>query len=571
MITLRPYQPEAVAAIFSFFERSPAGHPLAVLPTGAGKSYVIAAFCKQAIEAFPSTRILVATHRAELIEQDTRAIATYWPEADVGMYSAGLGQRRVRPITVAGVQSIVNVEGMPAFDLLLIDEAHLVPKDGDGHYRTLIAKLEKLNPALRRVGFTATPYRLNGGKLTRGAGKMFTSICYDLPVQRLVDEGALSPLVTPQNDIGQGFDTHKVKTASATGDFNGKDLASSVEGQHEVTRAALEETARIATSRKSWIVFCVSIEHARQAAECLFAMGIAAHVVTGEDDMGSRRAKIEEYKRGDVRVLVNCDVLTVGFDAPRTDCIVLLRPTQSTGLYVQICGRGMRLFDGKTDCLVMDYGGNIERHGPITHVKPKEAKESAPVNMKFCPKCDAELKSYVRECGECGYVFPLVPREIDHERAASNRAIMGPPPEPEWIPLQAGFSLSRHEKRPTEEQPNPTPTVKCTYHVGNLGRRDFAEWACPEHSGFAAEKFARWWRERGGNKPIPSTVDETIERADELKPIDAIVVEPDGKFTRVTKVRFAAAREPGSDDDKGEEMSEREESQLGYEEDALPF
>ncbi len=245
---------------------------------------------------------------------------------------------------------------------------------------------------------------------------MFTSICYELPVQRLVDEGHLSPLVSP-GDIGMGFDTHKVK--SSGGDFKVGELGAAVEAQGSVTRAALDEAARTCADRKSWLVFCVSIEHARQAAEHMFSLGIGAAVVTGEDDMTLRRQKIERFKNGETRVLVNCDVLTTGFDAPRVDCIVLLRPTQSTGLYVQICGRGMRLFPGKTNCMVLDYGGNVERHGPITDVKPKEAKSDVNVNVKICPKCDAELKTWVRECGECGYVFPPVPREIDHDSTAS--------------------------------------------------------------------------------------------------------------------------------------------------------
>lgn len=542
-ITLRPHQVEAVDALFSYFgERS--GHPLVVLPTASGKSYVIAAFCRRAIEEHPGTRILIATHRAELIEQDARAIQTYWPEADVGIYSAGLGQRRIRPITVAGVQSIAHVESLPAFDLVVIDECHLVPKDGDGYYRSLFARLEALNPDVKRIGLTATPYRLSGGRLTHGEGKMFTSICYELPVQRLVDEGMLAPLVSPQGGTGPGYDTHKVKTSG--GDFAANALADTLEAQHAVTRAALEEAARLAVDRKSWLVFCVSVEHARQAAECLFALGISSAIVTGEDDMGARRAKIEAFRCGEVRALVNCEVLTTGFDAPRVDCIVLLRPTQSTGLYVQICGRGMRLSPdtGKADCLVLDYGGNIERHGPITDVKPKESRETLSPKIKICPSCDAEVKVWARECGECGFIFPLVPREVAHDKAASKRAVMGPAPEPEWIETPSGFSMERWEKKPTDSNPNPPPTVVVKYHTGNLAQRDHREWICPEHGGFARGKFERWWHEHGGVLPWPADVEEAIERQTELRYVEAIAIEPDGKFSRITQVRFAAPREP---------------------------
>ncbi len=556
MITLRPHQREAVDAIFAYFGRSD-GNPLCVLPTASGKSYIAAAFIRQAIEAYPDTRILVATHRAELIEQDARAIQTYWPEADVGVYSAGLGHRRIRPITVGGVQSLVNVDGLPAFDLMLIDEAHLVPKEGDGHYRTLIAKLREKNPDLKIVGLTATPYRLNGGRLTRGKDKIFDSIAFELPVQRLVDEGMLSPLVSPLNGVGPGFDTGKVKTSG--GDFAVGALASAVEAQENITRAALTEAASLAADRQSWLVFCVSIEHARQSAAMLFELGISAQVVTGMDDMGSRKRKLAAFKAGENRALVNCDLLTIGFDAPRTDCIVMLRPTQSTGLYVQICGRGMRLSPetGKKDCLVLDFGGNVERHGPITDVKPKESREGKTPNIKICPKCDAEIKQHLRVCPECGHEFPLVPREIDHETKASRNAIMGPPPEPTWIPISR-FTLERWEKRPTESmmQNNQihTPTVVVNYFgTGNIGASKpvAREWICPEHGGFARKKFEKWWKERSitfGADVYPNFIDQCTGAIGLLRPIEAIAVEPDGKYTRVTKVRFAAEREPGSDD-----------------------
>ncbi len=547
MIELRDYQMAAVDALFAYFERA-AGNPLVVLPTGSGKSLCIAEFCRRALAEHPETRILIATHRAELIEQDAGAIRALWPDAPVGVYSAGLGMRQIRPITVAGVQSIVHVEGLPAFDLVIVDECHLCPFDGDGYYRQLFARLEALNPEVKRIGFTATPYRLNGGRLTRGKRKVFTSIAYEKPVQELVDAGYLAPLVTPSKN-GASFNTSKVGTNA--GDFKIGELASTVEAQSAVTRAALDEALRVCGLRESWLVYCVSIEHARQAAEYLFSLGIGAHVVTGEDDRGDRRRKIAAFKAGETRVLVSCDILTTGFDAPRVDCIVLLRPTQSTGLYVQICGRGMRLSaaTGKVDCAVLDYGQNIQRHGPITAVKPKETREATgDAKIKDCPKCDAEIASWKRVCPECGFIFLTVPRAIDHDDKASTRAIMGPPPPPDWIAVTE-VAYDRWDKRPEEGQPPPIPTMRVRYLTGNLAKRDYSEWVCLEHGGFAKQKADRWWRDHGGIRPAPNTIDEALTRAHELKDVEAITVEPDGKYTRVKLVRYKAPREPGSDDD----------------------
>lgn len=546
VIQLRDYQQAATDAVFAYFERA-SGNPIVVLPCGAGKSLCIAAFCKEAIGRYSDTRVLVATHRAELIEQDARAIQNYWPECDVGVYSAGLGRRQIRQVTVAGVQSIVNVAGLPAFDLIVVDECHLIPKEGDGQYRTLIERVREANPDVKVIGYTATPFRLSGGRLTRGENKIFNSICYELPIQHLVDAGHLVPLVSPQKG-GAGYSTAGVGTHA--GDFKIGELSASVEAQCEVTRAALEEAAVLASNRKSWLVFCVSVEHARQAAQCLFALGISAAVVTGDDDMGARRSKIEAFKRGDLRALVSVEVLSIGFDAPCADCIVGLRPTQSTGWYIQQAGRAMRLHPGKTDALYLDYAGCVERHGPITAVKPKESRETLSPKIKICPSCDGEVKVWARECGECGFVFPMVPREIAHDKTASNRAIMGPPPEPEWIDTPAGTSLEKWEKKPTEDNPNPPPTVVVKYYTGNMAKKDYREWICPEHGGFARTKFEKWWREHGGMGPPPATVAETLERQTELRYVAAIVVEKDGKFDRVARVRLAAPRDPGADDDR---------------------
>jgi DNA repair protein RadD len=217
---------------------------------------------------------------------------------------------------------------------------------------------------------------------------------------------------------------------------------------------------------------------------------------------------------------------------------VLLRPTQSTGLYVQICGRGMRLAPGKTDCLVLDYGDNIARHGPITAVKPKEQKSEAKPGTKVCPACDAEVPVHRIECPECGAMFPRVARPIEHERKAAGLAIMGPAPEPEWIDV-VGVSYERWDKRVKEGEPPALPTVVVKFHTGNLAKKDYRMWWCPLHGGFATEKFWRSWVRMGGVLPAPRDIDETIDRARvELRPVTAIVVEKDGQYDKIKDMRF---------------------------------
>lgn len=538
-ITLRDYQVAAVDSIFDYFGRAK-GNPLVVCPTGAGKSLILSSFIQRALAEHPTTRILVATHRKELIVQDAEAIRRLG--TDCGIWSAGLGMRQLRPVTVAGVQSIAK-KRLGHFDLMIVDEAHLVPQADAGMYRDVIASLKSDNDALKIIGLTATPYRLNGGLLTRGDDKIFSSICYDIKVQKLVDDGYLSPLVSPQVELGV-IDTSQAKVRG--GDFITAELSGLADNDPLIDEA-LNEFERLASDRKSALFFCITVEHASSVVRILRMRGVSCELVTGDTEDVDRKARIARYKAGEVRALVSVDVLTTGFDAPRTDCIVMLRPTMSCGLYVQIAGRGMRLFPGKKDCLVLDFGGNIERHGPITDVRPKSTGQALAKGTKECPECMAEVASWKKECGECGYVFPGIPKEIDHDKQASRAAIMAPPKPPEPARV-ASTMYGRHEKA------DKPPSMRVTYMGGF--RPIASEWVCFEHDGFAQRKACQWWHEHGGQKPYPGTVDEALERTGELREVDGVMVEEDGKFTRVTKCILKPMREPGADDDLVVEMTQ---------------
>ena len=565
MITLRDYQQEAVDAVLAYFERA-SGNPLLVLPTGAGKSLVLAETIRRAREMHPGTRCLVLCHRKELVEQDARAIQTLTPDTPLGVYSASLGSKQVRDVTVAQYQSArVDPGVFGKIDLIFVDEAHLVPVYDEGTYRDLLRAI----PAAV-VGLTATPYRLDGGRLTRGRDKVFTSICYDLPVQRLVDAGHLVPIVAPAVSADATVDTRDVHTQG--GDFVVSELD---EAAQKITRAALAEARELAKDRRSWLVFCVSVAHAKFAADILsdLTFGTVA-VVTGETPADERDRVVRRFRSGEVRAVCNVDVLTTGFDAPVTDCLVVLRPTQSTGLYVQMVGRGMRTHPGKPDCLLLDYGGNVERHGPITDVRPRTAggtpktwdcpacdeanKNAAKVCAKCkapkprptwpCKECDAENDAATKECAECGRPRPELPREVTHETKATRAKPMGPTVElePAWLDVDA-VRYWRHEKA------GKPPSVGVAYVRGTMGRTVAKEWVCPEHGGFATSKFLTWWRVRGGNQPAPATVDETIDRAPrELCPVTAVFVKQDGDWQRVADVKLGerVEREPGCDDDK---------------------
>ena len=528
-LPLRPYQSAAVDALWAYLA-SKDNNPLIVCPTGSGKSLILGEVCRRACAEASDARIVVATHRKELIEQDTSAIRRIWPDAPVGIWSAGLHSRQVRQVTVCGIQSVhKRAKDFGAVDMLLIDEAHLLPFSGEGMYRRFIDELSTTSKHLRIIGLTATPFRLAGGMLTRGQGRIFSSVCYDLRVQQLINEGYLAPLTTPKTSTE--YSTAGVRIDG--GEFAPGALSDSVDEQYEVTRVALAESLTLLEGRRAVLCFCVGVKHAEATADILRAAGQTVQVITGDTDPLTRSSSIGAFRRGEVRWLVGVDVLTTGFDAPITDGIVLLRPTQSAGLYVQVLGRGMRIAEGKTDCLVLDYGGNIERHGPITDVRQKSAGEGKSVSMwKECPKCYAELALSKRECPECGYIFPEQPRPIDHDTKASRGDVMDAP-EPVWIDVD---SVRAYEW--VKKDSDKPPTVCVEYNRN--GRSVVREWVCPEHGGFAAQKFGAWWYRMGGDLPPPPTVVQAVERIDagELREVEAVKVGKDGKFQRVLEVRF---------------------------------
>src|SRR5690606_30037537 len=204
------------------------------------------------------------------------------------------------------------------------------------------------NPALKMVGFTATPYRLDSGLLHEGKDSVFDAICYNIPVGMLVERGYLAPLVSKKPQ--QTFDLSGLHTRA--GEYIDAQLSARCD-RDDINRAIVSECHALAAHRQAWLFFRSSVDHARHMAEILRETGKRAEVITGDTTPAERTRIIEQYKRGGIDALTSVGVLTTGFDAPRTDLIVMARPTQSTGLYVQMAGRGMRIKPQGGDCLVL--------------------------------------------------------------------------------------------------------------------------------------------------------------------------------------------------------------------------
>lgn len=521
---LRDYQTSAVDGLYQYWADGRGENPLIVAPTGAGKTAIIAQIVKDAM-SFPGTRVLVLSHVKELLEQGAEGLLRMYPEADLGFYSASIGQKRLdKPITFAGIQSVYQraYEMIPAPDLVLIDEAHMVPKNSETRYGKFLADLKACNPRIKVVGLTATPYRLDSGTLHEGKGAIFDGIAYDIPVGMLMDEGYLSPVIS-KGGLKQ-IDLSNVKKRG--GEFNESDLATAA-SDPELVAATVKEIVTLGAYRKSWLLFASGVEHAQMLAEGIKAEGHSCEVVTGEDSQSDRASRIARFKAGKIRCLVNCNVLTTGFDAPNVDLVALVRATLSTGLYIQMVGRGTRLCQGKENCLILDYGENVARHGFIDAVKPKRqgggGDGEAPA--KQCPDCQEMLPTATRFCPACDHAFP--PPELNHAPKSYGGAMMSNQVVAEWMDVD---DVTYERWKGKEGKPD---TLKVTYHNGMMTRVN--EWLCPDHGGYAASRYLARLPALGGTA---KTLAEALEECSSWVKPSRIKTQPDGKFQKIVQLDY---------------------------------
>ena len=283
---LRPYQVTALDCLWDYL-RNRDGNPALVLPTGAGKSPLMAAIAHHAVAEWHG-RVGILAHVQELVEQNAAKLRAYWTQAPMGIYAAGLNRRdRFDPIVFMQIQSVAKrAASLGTFDLLLIDEAHRIPlgAKGDGLYRKFIADARALNPHLRVVGLTATPYRLQGRAVpVCGPDNVLTEIAYEARVVDLIRDGYLSRLVTPG-----GLERPNLAGVHIRGgEYVEAELAAAMDDADLIARTCDDLIAR-AGERCAWIVFCVNVAHAEHVRDALVERGVAAGLVHGETPKGER-------------------------------------------------------------------------------------------------------------------------------------------------------------------------------------------------------------------------------------------------------------------------------------------
>jgi DNA repair protein RadD len=526
MFELRPYQRQALDALDAYW-RAGGGHPLVSMATATGKSLVIAWLIRDLMERYPDLRILALTHVQELIEQNVDHVLVLWPDAPLGINCAALGRRDLdHPILFASIQSVFrHPEAIGDRNLVITDEAHLVPHDGDGMYRTLLDGLRQFDPEMRIAGFTATPYRLDSGRIDEGPGKIFDDIVFNYGIGEGIRDDWLSPLSSKKTDTQ--IDVTGVGRRG--GEFIESELQDAADVE-VVVNGACDEIIKHGVGRRSWLIFATGIRHAEHVRDALRGRGVIAKAVFGETPTDERKEIIEAFKAGQINALVNVNVLTTGFNVPQVDLLAMLRPTLSTGLYVQMVGRGTRKAEGKTNCLVLDFAGNVRRHGPVDSVDPKSKSGvlgEAPVKM--CPECDELVAINAYECPACGYQWPRPAPKAKHAAVADAMPVLSTGQS--WIAV-ISTSFRIHHKR---NDPSAPLSLRVDYLCGLTV---YSEYVGLQRDGYARARAEKWWFAMGGEAPVPITVREAVVRADELGRPFEIAIYRNGQWWNVSDRRL---------------------------------
>lgn len=528
-----------------------------------GKSRTMARLDTSLISQYNDLRIVNATHVVELVEGNFKELIDYSPFAPAGIFAASLGRRDAHSqIVFSQIQTVYNkAKAIGHVDVLKIDEAHLVPMDQATQYRGFIADLLAINPDMKICGFTATPYRLDSGRLDEGDDKIFDQIVYTYGIRKGIDDGYLTPITSTPTSTRQDVSG----VGKLGGDFKKGALAKAVDID-PINRRILEEVFDVEGHRRKSLFFCAGVEHATHVRDLVRETGKrTCEVIHGGTPAGERRDIIAAYKRGEIWGVTNDNVMSTGTNVPGIDLIVDMAPTASANRYVQRVGRGTRpiyppgfdpeAFDAaarrlalagyiKPNCRYMDFAGNLNRHGPVDMIEPKKpGKGDGEAPIKICPQdeggCGEQLHASVCKCWNCGHEFPEPETKLQ-ERSADAPIISTA--ETTWRTVSSR-RFDFHEGK--GDKP---PSVKVTYMAGLTAMR---EWVCPEHQGYPKNKADRYWHKFGGARPFPKTVLEWLERQRELNGTAEIAVKPDGKYWTITDHKVGAANdnEPSADND----------------------
>ena len=534
MYQLRDYQARVKSELYDWFIKHPKGYPIIDACVGAGKSIIIADLCKDMISQAPDTRIVMCVASRELCEQNMQKLLAIWHDAPAGICSASLGETDTdSQIIFATIGTLARrVADLGRVDVMMIDECHNINTDNIGMYRKMIEYLQDTtSPRLAVIGFTGTPYRGNGVWLWQGKDPLFEGVASRVSMDELLERGYLAPLVVSKNTSAM-IDTTSVRIQG--GDYVVKDLSAVVEDA-DLIRSIVDDLFYQMDDRNKLLVYCVSVNHAYMVQQELQRIsGLYPHVITGDTNKRERDDILTRYKlpkddHNAINCLVSIGVLTTGFDAPATDCIVMLRPTRSPVLYVQIAGRGMRIADGKTDCLWLDYTDTTARLGAVNTIKGKNAgkandrgKTATGEPCKYCPECGNKNPIFASRCQSCdaAFVSARVTAQVSQSEIIADTT-------PRWMSVN-GIGYVRHTSKRSGKV-----SMRVDYYTDDH-IEPISEYVCLEHDGFAKNMAKKWWDEHELSD-MPNTVNDALHvvHTDNIMRSKRIECKLDGKFFKI--------------------------------------
>ena len=525
---LRPYQSRIHALTIAHLADYPDSRPIVVAACGAGKSLLIAKLAEHFVSGAAGS-VLILSSRKEILEQNAAKL----PDHLVGVWSAGLGKKQLgRQITVASVQSLrKHVSKLPRVAAILIDECHVF---GEA-YAEMVNEILERSPGARVVGYTGTPYLGDMNRthlwMVPEKKRVFTGIACEVGIGELLRDGYLCAL-TPYRP-GAKLDTSGVKIDARTGDFQQNQLQAAVDTDDINATVTAEMISIIkAENRHHTLVFCAGVEHAEHIRNALRTQGEIAEIVTGSTAAGDRAALIERFKCGGLPWLVSVETMTTGFDAPIADSLILLRPSKSAVLYLQIMGRVMRLHETKSDALVIDFTDTTVEMGPCDEIEgqgPKQKSGQAPV--KICDECFNIILAGLKICPCCGHEFIFAEhdnRQFDPTTGLLISGVIRNEDGSRTFPVShvdyeirntaAGApALVAHYMSEGRQSPVGVDWYNLWHHKPSVSQRDSTKWLR---------------RQVNADGPIPLTAQEALARASfgALKVPRSVTVKPGSPF-----------------------------------------
>lgn len=515
----RPYQTRMENAVIDYLFENEEGNPLVAACGGSGKSFVMARLAKRFVTEWPGTRVIVLAQDSKLLTQNSNELLRYWAEAPIGIYSSGLKQRDTKQdILFCGIQSVFK-RGLEFGErhIVMIDEADLVSPKDDALYNKFLEDLKSVNPNLRVVGFTASPWRLGTGCLTNLPlwSKIVINLTQGDEFLWFIDNGYLSPLI---NKAGvKQLDIAEISMRG--GEFDDKSLQAASDTE-EMNNAVVSEALKYGADRKHWITFSAGVLHGQNLAKIFNSRGIPTEMLHGKDTMEHRHAVEARWRSGEIRNVVNAGLYGRGFDFPEIDMIIFARATQSPALWLQCCVRGSRVAPNKKNCLIIDMVGNTDRLGPINAIRtpaPRRKGDGPPGDspVKICPTCYSYRPIQEKICGDCESEFPP-PKTM--RKTASDKDILVRSNSDG--PVVEDFRVSGIKYEPYISKAG-NYSMRVTHNVVTAKYAQYLNFGSEnKHLLKLAEQ---WWLWRGGKTPIPENVETAVDRANKELKIPSII------------------------------------------------